>query len=276
MVAHSRSFRCVLLLALLQLMDSFKLVRLPAVVAAIAAGRGRRAARAAVHDWADRRAPASSVGRSARYVAPVTEETLKALFIVFLCGAGASGSSWTPRCRASPSAPGSRSSRTSTTSAAARRAAGAVAGARPGHGGPPRRDHGDLRDGVEDADGPLDRSHALALRARPGARRSRSIRRFNHLPLPPLAMTLAAPARRCLPLIVIVFQRSEAATRDWVGAGLDLDVELLELVALGASPHTRFGTYLRELRAAVPGPWWPTCSACCGSSSSCRCRPRRC
>ena len=55
-----------------------------------------------------------------------------------------------------------------------------------------------------------------------------------------------------LPLVIIfVFQRSERATREWVGAGLDLDVELLELVRSEHFAVTRFGTYLQELRAAL-------------------------
>ena len=98
---------------------------------------------------------------------------------------------------------------------------------------------------------------------------------FNHVPLPPVAMTLLLLI--VLPLLVlVVFQRSERATREWVGAGLDLDVELLNAGASDAFGYTRFGTYLQELRARFPGPSSPTCSACCGSSSSCRCRPRRC
>jgi len=76
---------------------------------------------------------------------------------------------------------------------------------------------------------------------------------FNHVPLPPLAMM--ALLLIILPLLVMqVFQRSEAATRDWVGAGLDLDVELLQLVQSEAFGFTRFGTYLRELRRSFPGP----------------------
>jgi hypothetical protein len=58
-----------------------------------------------------------------------------------------------------------------------------------------------------------------------------------------------------LPLvIVVVFQRSEHATRDWVGAGLDLDLELLELVRSEHFAFTRFGQYLQELRARFGGP----------------------
>jgi protease PrsW len=70
---------------------------------------------------------------------------------------------------------------------------------------------------------------------------------FNHVPLPPVAMTLLLLI--ALPVIVVfVFERSEAATREWVIAGLDLDVELLQLVASDAFGFTRFGQYLQRLR----------------------------
>ena len=75
---------------------------------------------------------------------------------------------------------------------------------------------------------------------------------FNHLLLPALAMTglllLVLPV-----LVLIVFQRSERATREWIGAGLDLDVELLRLVESDDFGFTRFGKYLNELRARFPG-----------------------
>ena len=49
-------------------------------------------------------------------------------------------------------------------------------------------------------------------------------------------------------LVLLVFERSERATRDWVVAGLDLDLEVLSLVQSDAFAFTRFGGYLRELR----------------------------
>jgi protease PrsW len=70
---------------------------------------------------------------------------------------------------------------------------------------------------------------------------------FNHVPLPPVAMTLLLLV--ALPMLVLaVFERSEAATREWVVAGLDLDVELLQLVGSEAFGFTRFGLYLQRLR----------------------------
>ena len=76
---------------------------------------------------------------------------------------------------------------------------------------------------------------------------------FNHVPLPPVAMTalllVALPA-----LVLLVFQRSEAATRDWVGAGLDLDLVMLDVFTSQGFSHTKFGRYLEELRDRFPGP----------------------
>ena len=51
-----------------------------------------------------------------------------------------------------------------------------------------------------------------------------------------------------------VFERSERATREWVGAGLDLDLELLQLVLSEHFQTTRLGDYLRELREHFEGP----------------------
>jgi RsiW-degrading membrane proteinase PrsW (M82 family) len=58
-----------------------------------------------------------------------------------------------------------------------------------------------------------------------------------------------------LPLIVvIVFGYSERMTREWVGEGLDLDVQLLQLVRSSTFGGTRLGRYLQELRSRFPGP----------------------
>jgi protease PrsW len=76
---------------------------------------------------------------------------------------------------------------------------------------------------------------------------------YNHLLLPAVASTLLLLIVFPL-LILVVFQRSEAATREWVGAGLDLDVELLQLISSEHFGITRFGTYLDELRERFPGP----------------------
>jgi RsiW-degrading membrane proteinase PrsW (M82 family) len=74
---------------------------------------------------------------------------------------------------------------------------------------------------------------------------------FNHLLLPPIAMTglmlVIMPV-----LVLVVFQRSEHATREWVVAGLDLDIELLQLLSSDVFGVTKFGTYLESLKARFP------------------------
>jgi RsiW-degrading membrane proteinase PrsW (M82 family) len=58
-----------------------------------------------------------------------------------------------------------------------------------------------------------------------------------------------------IPLVVItVFERSEKMTSEWVGDGMDLDVELLSLMRSSHFGSTRLGRYLSELTARFPGP----------------------
>jgi RsiW-degrading membrane proteinase PrsW (M82 family) len=74
---------------------------------------------------------------------------------------------------------------------------------------------------------------------------------FTNLPLPPAALTGVILV--VLPLLLIaVFDRSERATREWMGAGMDLDFEVLQLVASEHFALTRFGQYLQELRSRFP------------------------
>jgi hypothetical protein len=76
---------------------------------------------------------------------------------------------------------------------------------------------------------------------------------YNHLIVHPLLaatlLMLVVPA-----IVLIVFGRSERATREWVGDGLDLDVELLNLVTSSYFGNTRLGRYLTELKSRFPGP----------------------
>ena len=96
--------------------------------------------------------------------------------------------------------------------------------------------------------GPVVMSFALPLALAIGIHSA-----FNHLLLPPLAMM--ALLLLIFPLmILLVFKRSEQATREWVVAGLDLDVDLLELINSDLFTSTRMGKYLEELKARFPGP----------------------
>jgi len=55
-------------------------------------------------------------------------------------------------------------------------------------------------------------------------------------------------------VVAAVFERSERLTREWVGDGLDLDVELLALIRSSHFGETRLGRYLAELQSRFPGP----------------------
>ena len=76
---------------------------------------------------------------------------------------------------------------------------------------------------------------------------------YNHLLLHPLlgtALLLVA-----MPLFVIAaFERSERATRDWLGTGLDGDAERLEQLLGGEVEHTPVGHYLDTLKHRFHGP----------------------
>ena len=76
---------------------------------------------------------------------------------------------------------------------------------------------------------------------------------YNQFVLPPVVSTLALIAV-LPPLVMMTFERSEHATREWMSAGLDLDVELLKLVLSEDFGQTRLGAYLQELRSRFPGP----------------------
>jgi protease PrsW len=242
----------LLFLGGLQLMDSFKLVRMKAVLTAIAAGGSAALLCILLHAWL---LPATGLGVTtfSRYVAPLTEEALKAAFIVFLI---------------------------------ARRRVGflvdaAVQGFAVGAGFAVVENLEYLRT-FSDASVMLWLVRGLGTAVLHGATmaifamvsRTLADRRpermllvfwpgwlaaviihsgFNHVPLPPFAMTMVQLV--VLPILVLgVFQRSEQETREWVGAGLDLDVELLQLVVSDTFEFTRFGSYLKELRAHFPGP----------------------
>ena len=74
----------------------------------------------------------------------------------------------------------------------------------------------------------------------------------NHFLLQPVAQALVV--LMILPAAVVwTYDRSERATREWVGAGLDLDLEVLQLVTSEHFGATRFGLYLGELRERFSG-----------------------
>ena len=75
---------------------------------------------------------------------------------------------------------------------------------------------------------------------------------FNHFLLPPELMTILILI--ILPFtMVLVFRQSELATQQWLGVSLDSDVELLELITKGGISSTKIGTYLRSFERRFRG-----------------------
>jgi RsiW-degrading membrane proteinase PrsW (M82 family) len=254
MVANSvlAFFPVILFLGVLVLMDSFKLARPSAIAAAIAWGVVAALVGNAVYAAVGPALPLSAVGYS-QFVAPPVEETAKAVFVVYLI---------------------------------LRRRIGfpvdaAQLGFAVGTGFAVVENYQYLQVlsdasivlwavrglGTAMLHGAATAVFAMLAQAAPGSHRDNKVvaflpgwmsaviihAAFNLLPFSPVAMT--AVLLIALPLIVLwVFQRSERATREWVGAGLDLDLMLHETFASDALHLTRFGTYLRELRQRFPGP----------------------
>ena len=236
-------------LAALWWMDTFRLVRKSSVSAAVGYGAAAALACETLHFWL---MPASGLDAQSfsRYVAPLTEETLKAAFVIALIARGRTGFL----------------------------VDGAVLGFAAGTGFALVENVTYLRDlgeaplilwalrglgtgilhGTTTAIAAIvtkaliDR-RGIAVSAIAGTALAALIHSiYNHLlVLPALApiLTLAA-----LPVImVIVFERSERAAREWIGAGLDLDLTLLQLVMSDGFQSTRFGRYLAKLPERFDG-----------------------
>ena len=75
---------------------------------------------------------------------------------------------------------------------------------------------------------------------------------FNQFFIPALFSTVVILL--LLPLLmVIVFDRSERATRKWLGVGFDTDRDLLEMLITGNLSETRIGVYLQSLEDRFKG-----------------------
>jgi RsiW-degrading membrane proteinase PrsW (M82 family) len=75
---------------------------------------------------------------------------------------------------------------------------------------------------------------------------------FNQFLLPPLAS--AAAVLVILPLVSVnVFLISERSTRKWLDVGFDSDVELLRLIMAGRVADSKVGRYLLALKDRFPG-----------------------
>ena len=246
----------VAFLVLLWFMDSFRLVRPVSVASAIVYGVVVAVAVLGLHQWLIQvhHVPA---GALSRYIAPLTEETAKALFVGiliatarvgFLVDAAVLGFAVGTGFALFENVTYLRSLTDATVVVWVVRGLGTamLQGATTAIFAMLAKTYTDQRRGRSEAQ--------LALAFLPGWAAAMAIHSiYNHRFLPAVAQTLLLLV--VLPLLVLwVYARSERSTREWVGAGLDLDVELLSLVTSEVFAVTQFGRYLQELRARMPGP----------------------
>ncbi len=75
---------------------------------------------------------------------------------------------------------------------------------------------------------------------------------FNHFVLPPIISALALLATLPL-LLLLVFDRSEKATRAWLAGEFDGELQMLQEILAGTVAHTRTGAYLESLKSRFEG-----------------------
>jgi RsiW-degrading membrane proteinase PrsW (M82 family) len=242
----------VVFLLLLWFMDSFRLVRPVSVASAILYGMGVAVAVLVLHQWLIQ-VHQVPPGLLTRYIAPLTEETAKAVFVAvliatarvgFLVDAAVLGFAVGTGFALFENFTYLRSLTDPSVVVWVVRGLGTAV----------------LQGATTAIFAMLAKTYAdqhrdrLALALLPGLAAAMAVHSvYNHRFLPPVAQTLLLLI--LLPLLVLwVYARSERSTRDWIGAGLDLDMELLSLVTSETFTVTQFGRYLQELRARMPGP----------------------
>lgn len=242
----------LLLLAGLLLMDSFKLLRPGSLAVALAWGAWVALASQPLHGWLLESA-GMDLAVLTRYAAPVTEEVFKAVLIVillarrqigflidaavlgFAVGTGFAVVENFVFLQSMPDAPTAlwavRGLGTATLHGATTAIAAVVA------------------KGFQEQ-----KQQALPLAVAAGLAVAIVIHSaYNHLLLPPLAATIVLLIG--LPLVLIaIFDRGEKAAGEWVGAGLDLDLERLQGLISQEFQSTNFGVYLQELKSRFEGP----------------------
>jgi len=240
----------VLFLAALMLMDSYKLVSRKSVTAALAAGAAAASACFLLNQIL------LGIGLDERllrrYVAPVLEETAKAVYIVFLIRSARVG--FLVDAAIQGFAVGTGFALVENLYVA-----GVTTDAGMGlwlvRGLGTAVMHGSATAIVAILSKSLtERRGSLSLRLfLPGvAIAALAHATFNHFLLNPFVSTAAMLI--AMPLLVgVVFERSDRATREWLGVGLDSDVELLEIIESGRIADTPAGAYLSSLHR-FPGP----------------------
>ena len=239
-----------LFLGALVLLDSYKLIPLRAILLAVAAGSVAAVAGYAVNSWL-RPALALDLAHFSMYVAPVVEELLKAIYVVWLIRrskvgfvadaatygfAVGTGFAFVENVLLLQSYP------SATIWTWIVRGFGTALM----HGGTTAIVAMMTRTLQKRATGVHPKAVLPGLAA---AMLLHSL--FNQFLVSPLLATalivLALPS-----IMVVLFQKSERETRTWLGTGFDMDQELLRVIRAGAVSDTPVGQYLKELRTSFP------------------------
>jgi RsiW-degrading membrane proteinase PrsW (M82 family) len=239
-----------LFLGALVLLDSYKLIPLRAILLAVAAGSVAAVAGYAVNSWL-RATLALDLARYSIYVAPVVEELLKAIYIVWLIRRSKVG--FVADAATYGFAVGTGFAFVENVLLLQSHPSSAVwawivrgFGTALMHGGT---------------------AAIVAMMARTLQKRATGFRLRLVLPGLAVAMLLHSLYNQFLvapllatalimlvfPYIVMaLFRKSEQETKTWLGTGFDMDQELLRVTHAGEVSNTPVGQYLKELRTSFP------------------------
>lgn len=74
---------------------------------------------------------------------------------------------------------------------------------------------------------------------------------YNQFFLPPFTLTLVI-LLTVPPIVYLIFKQSEQHTREWLGSGLDNDIEMLRVILEGNISEKRIGGYMESIRKNFP------------------------
>lgn len=238
-------------LASLVVLDSYKLVRLQALIRAIAFGCLAAAAVIFLNEWLMNITSLDATTFS-RYLAPLTEESLKGLFLVYLIRSGRVG--FMVDAAILGFAVGAGFALVENIHYLSNlRDTGILIWIVRGLGtaalhGATTAIFGIISKAISDRSG----SDSLIIFL-PGFFWAYAIHSvYNHFVITPVWSTILLVIT--LPIVIVfIFNRSERYTRIWLGKGMDADMELLESIITDELSATPIGTYLRTIREKFPG-----------------------
>ncbi|HEU4799657.1 MAG TPA: PrsW family glutamic-type intramembrane protease [Gemmatimonadales bacterium] len=240
----------LLFLGALVLLDSYKLIPFRAILLTVAAGCAAAAAAWAVNGWL-RPALALDLVRYSKYVAPIVEELLKAVYVVWLIRRSKVG--FVADAATYGFAAGTGFALVENLLLLQGRSSATIwawvvrgFGTALMHGGA---------------------TAIVAMMARTLQKRAAEFRLALVLPGLAVAIVLHSLYNQFLvapllatalimlvfpSIVLVLFQKSERETKTWLGSGFDTDQELLRVTRAGQVSDTPVGQYLKDLRTSFP------------------------